>query len=132
MPDSSFTSAFIAESIEILRTLSVEEVDAAVALLACQSGGFAESWLDRDGRTDLRRDGETQPSDSKASPSKDFTIGLTLPTHYSSNVASASVDSLIANRGDGHVAPEFYLKWSHQYDWAKLSAEYCVTGLGSG
>src|SRR5438477_5993704 len=52
MPDNSFTSAFIAESIEILRTLSVEEVDAAVALLVetkrrggrlffCGSGGGA-------------------------------------------------------------------------------------------
>src|SRR2546423_175073 len=52
MPDDSFTSAFIAESIEILRTLSVDEVDAAVALLAqtrrrggrlffCGSGGGA-------------------------------------------------------------------------------------------
>jgi hypothetical protein len=34
MSDDSFTSAFIAESIEILRGLSVEEVDAAIALLA--------------------------------------------------------------------------------------------------
>src|SRR5437016_8726086 len=52
MPDSSFTSAFIAESIEILRTLSVDEVEAAVALLVetkrrggrlflCGSGGGA-------------------------------------------------------------------------------------------
>ncbi|MEA2567709.1 MAG: D-sedoheptulose 7-phosphate isomerase, partial [Actinomycetota bacterium] len=52
MSDDSFTSAFIAESIEILRGLSVEEVDAAIALLAqtrrrggrvffCGSGGGA-------------------------------------------------------------------------------------------
>ena len=52
MSDQSFTSAFIAESIEILRGLSVEEVDAAIALLAqtrrrggrvffCGSGGGA-------------------------------------------------------------------------------------------
>jgi D-sedoheptulose 7-phosphate isomerase len=52
MSDHSFTSAFIAESIEILRGLSVEEVDAAIALLAqtrrrggrvffCGSGGGA-------------------------------------------------------------------------------------------
>src|SRR5438477_2578857 len=52
MPDNSFTSAFIAESIEILRTLSVDEVEAAVALLVetkrrggrlffCGSGGGA-------------------------------------------------------------------------------------------
>jgi len=52
MPDDSFTSAFIAETIEILRALVVEEVDATVALLAqtrrrggrlffCGSGGGA-------------------------------------------------------------------------------------------
>jgi D-sedoheptulose 7-phosphate isomerase len=52
MSDDSFTSAFIAESIEILRGLSVEEVDAAIGLLAqtrrrggrvffCGSGGGA-------------------------------------------------------------------------------------------
>ena len=52
MSDASFTSAFIAESIEILRTLSVEEVDEVVAMLArtrrqggrlffCGSGGGA-------------------------------------------------------------------------------------------
>ena len=52
MQDNSFTSAFIAESIEILRGLSADEVDASVALLAktrlrggrvffCGSGGGA-------------------------------------------------------------------------------------------
>lgn len=52
MSDTCFTSAFIAESIEILRTISTDEVDAAVALLVstrqrggrvffCGSGGGA-------------------------------------------------------------------------------------------
>lgn len=52
MPDTSFTSAFLGESIEILRTLSVQEIDAVVSLLVetrqrggrlffCGSGGGA-------------------------------------------------------------------------------------------
>ena len=94
-----------------------------VFLLAWQSSGWTENWLDRDGKAELRRDGTSQPPDSNTASSKDFTVELTLPARYSSNVASASVDSIVEKRGDSHVGPDLNLKWARQYDWAKLSAE---------
>lgn len=98
-----------------------------LVLVAMQSAGLADSWLDRDGRVELRRDDRHRSSDSSKEPSKDFTIELALPARYSSNVANASADAVIEKRGDIHVSPDLNLRWSHQYDWAKLSAEVGVS-----
>ena len=108
------------------------------ALLASLTNAHAQSAIDRDSRPELRLgdrgDDKQSPSISK---SKDFEVGLTLPVRYSSNVANAAVDSLVTTRGDWYASPEAYVKWSRQYEWAKLSAEvgaglerYAVTQEG--
>jgi len=69
-------------------------------------------------------DQHLRPSlDDKESSRKDFTARLTLPLAYSSNPISGVSDASVSNKGDWHVAPEVALKWSHQYDFARLTAE---------
>lgn len=87
-------------------------------MIAAQAQGITE----RADRPELR--GETNSKTAPEQPAaKDFTIGFDLPARYSSNVTSISTDSIVEDRPDGHVTPEVYLKWSHQYDWLKASAE---------
>ena len=60
-------------------------------------------------------------------PDKDFTLGFDLPVNYASNVVSASVDSVLDSRSDGHAAPEISLKWSHQYEIVKATAQFAAS-----
>jgi len=70
---------------------------------------------------------ETDGKTPEKSADKDFTIGIDLALRRSSSVASGSVDSILEDRPDGHVTPDVYLKWSHQYEWLKASAEIGAT-----
>ena len=65
--------------------------------------------------------GITERHDRVDRPAPREIEGLAL--RRSSSVASASVDSIVEERPDNHVTPDVYLKWSHQYDWFKASAE---------
>lgn len=84
----------------------------------------AQGITDRPDRSAPREsDGKT----SEKSADKDFTIGIDLALRRSSSVTSGSVDSILEDRPDSHVTPDVYLKWSHQYDWFKASAEVGAT-----
>jgi hypothetical protein len=83
----------------------------------------AQGLADRSDRPELRGGLDTKASSDK-STDKDITIGLEIPARYSSSVTSTSVDSVIEDRPDAHVTPEAYIKWAHQYDWFKVSAEF--------
>jgi hypothetical protein len=89
-------------------------------LLLFAAAAQAQGVGDRPERSERR---DTDGKTPEKSADKDFTIGIDIPARYSSNVTSASTDSIVENRPDGHVTPEVYLKWSHQYDWFKASAE---------
>jgi hypothetical protein len=78
--------------------------------------------VDRADRPDLRGEIDGKASSEKPAE-KDITIGVELPARHSSSVTSASVDSIVEDRPDRHVTPDLYLKWAHQYDWFKASAE---------
>lgn len=84
---------------------------------ATLDGSFAEVGDHRDRTTDSDKPdkGDTKP--------KDFSIEFNLPYLYSSNVISASSDSILEKQGDYHAAPELRLKWSHQYDAIKATAD---------
>jgi hypothetical protein len=106
------------------RAISIVAI-AIGSLWICATSAQAQGMTDRADRMDrpaLRGelDGKTS---SEKSADKDFTIGLDLPLRHSSSVTSASVDSIVEDRPDRHVTPEVYLKWAHQYDWLKASAE---------
>jgi len=143
-------------------------------LLTAASGNVAQaqSWLDRNARLELRREGpspldlsafaqsrredgdslrdrsdrldrsverqdvssqESQSSrqsdstsrDSKDRPrqSKDVEVTVTLPVDYTSNAIRASTETVVGRgQADVHFHPDIAAKWSHQYDWAKLTA----------
>lgn len=78
----------------------------------------AHAQVDRSDRYD-RADRPT----SEKSTEKDFTIGVELPAAYSTSAVSASKESVVEDRPDRHVTPQAYLKWTHQYDGFKASAE---------
>lgn len=54
---------------------------------------------------------------------KDFTATLILPALYASSAVNGNLDSTVESKGDWHATPEVALKWSRQYDFAKLSSE---------
>jgi hypothetical protein len=83
----------------------------------------AQGITDRPDRVDRPAPLEIDGKTPEKSADKDFTIGIDLAERYSSSVTSASVDSIVEDRPDSHVTPDLYLKWSHQYDWFKASAE---------
>jgi hypothetical protein len=98
---------------------------AAVCLSTGATSARAQGLADRAERADrpaLRGEIDAK-APSEKSADKDFTIGLDLPLRQASSVTSASVDSIVEDRPDRHVTPEVYLKWAHQYDWLKASAE---------
>ncbi len=80
--------------------------------------GFAASSIERESKVDAKPGEPSAPASSQ-----DFRLEFNLPARYSSNVVSTSVDSIVESRGDRYISPELVLKWSHQFDWAKLSAE---------
>jgi hypothetical protein len=61
--------------------------------------------------------------DGKDSREKDFTARLTIPLAYSSSPISSVSDSSLGNKGDWHATPEVALKWSHQFDSARIAGE---------
>jgi len=61
--------------------------------------------------------------EKKEEQSKDFTFEFNLPLRWSSSVVSGSKDSVLDAHSDVHATPELYLKWSHQYDWFKATAD---------
>ena len=83
----------------------------------------AQGITERPDRVDRPAAREIDGKTPEKSSDKDFTIGIDLALRRSSSVASASVDSIVEERPDNHVTPDVYLKWSHQYDWFKASAE---------
>jgi hypothetical protein len=91
---------------------------ALLLLLTTPGAALAQSGVDRDRKSDSKQ-GE---QNSQGAP-KDFSLEFNLPVRYSSNVASPTTDSLLEHRADGYASLELVLKWSHQFDWAKLSAE---------
>lgn len=91
------------------------------AVLAYPRSSFAGPDGYRDRATDSEK---TDKDDSKP---KDFSIEFNLPYFYSSNVVSASSDSILEKKGDFHTVPELYFKWSHQYDSVKASADVGVS-----
>ena len=105
-----------------LRAISALAIAAAslwLGTFAAHAQGISDR-AERVDRPELR--GEFgKPSEN--TPGKDFTIGIDVPVRHSSSVTSASVDSVVEDRPDRHATPEAYLKWSHQYEWLKASAE---------
>ena len=92
-------------------------------LLIFAAMAHAQGITDRPDRVDRPAPREIDGKTPVKSADQDFTIGIDLPARYSSSVTSASADSIVEKRPDGHVTPDIYLKWSHQYDWLKASAE---------
>jgi hypothetical protein len=56
------------------------------------------------------------------SPSKDFSLTLSLPLLFTSSVLGANSDGAIVDKPDWHLFPDAQLKWSRQFDWYRLTA----------
>jgi hypothetical protein len=101
---------------------------ALLGLLLPLGQARAQSWMDRDDRVELRRSGEEKVAlrrdGTDSGASKDFEVTLTVPLNYVSNVVSPVTDSVLAERGDWHAAPDLSVRWARQYAWAKLSAVF--------
>ncbi len=82
----------------------------------------AQSLSDRADRPPLRDALDTKTSTEKTAD-KDITIGLDIPVRFSSSVTNPNLDAIVEDRPDRHITPEVYLRWAHQYDWFKVSAE---------
>jgi len=96
---------------------------AAGALLLFAATAHGQGITERPERVDRPAPRELDGKTPEKSADKDFSIGIDVPLRRSSSVTSASVDSIVEDRPDSHVTPDVYVKWSHQYDWFKASAE---------
>ncbi len=57
-----------------------------------------------------------------AAAKKDFSLTLNLPLLYTSSVLGANSDGITIDKPDWHVFLDAQLKWSHQFDWYRLTA----------
>ena len=46
---------------------------------------------------------------------------MTAPILYTNFAVQTISDELISRQGDWHFAPDVLLKWTHQFDWVKLT-----------
>src|SRR5262249_40719276 len=72
-------------------------------------------------RQDAKQQSSKSSDDKKPSQPKDLELTITLPINYTSNAILASTETVVNTKPDVHVTPDIALKWSHQYDWVKLS-----------
>ncbi|HJS86492.1 MAG TPA: hypothetical protein VJ779_13625 [Acetobacteraceae bacterium] len=64
-----------------------------------------------------------------AAAHKDWDVELNLPLSWSSNAVQEFGEQSIAPgppKADWHVTPDLLVRWSHQFDWVKLSAKVDV------
>jgi hypothetical protein len=96
----------------------------ALAGLLLATSAHAQSAVDRDVGTDLRKDRQTlAPTAAEAAAAgQGFRLELTAPVLYTSNAVRESTDTLVTRKGDWHFNPDLLLRWSHQYSFVKLSA----------
>jgi hypothetical protein len=52
---------------------------------------------------------------------KDFSLTLNVPLLFTSSVLGANSDGMTVDKPDWHLFPDAQLKWSHQFDWYKLT-----------
>src|SRR5262249_57806728 len=60
--------------------------------------------------------------DKKSSAPKDLTFEITIPADYTSKAFRATTEQVVNGKPDVHVHPDVALKYSHQFDWFKLTS----------
>jgi hypothetical protein len=72
---------------------------------------------------DTSKSSSDKDKDKKPSAPKDLEFAITIPADYTSRAFRATTEDVVArDKPDVHVHPDVALKYSHQFDWFKLSS----------
>src|ERR1700744_4939115 len=97
-------------------------VAALVLVSLCAASGAYGQSADRDLDLDSRANRQSAISNADGhSTGAGFEFILTAPLLYTNFATQIATDELLSRKGDAHFYPDAQLKWSHQFDWLKLS-----------
>ena len=91
-----------------------------VSLCAASSAHGQSTDRDLDQEARANRQSATSNTDSH-SAGTGFELIVSAPLLYTNFATQIATDELLSRKGDAHFYPDVALKWSHQFDWLKLS-----------
>jgi len=102
----------------------------ALTLAAIPFLAWAQTAKDRAlNNTEITRGEQGRLGTSRGAERKDWSVELNLPISWSSNaVQEFGEQSILPGppRADWHVTPDLLVRWSHQFDWVRLTAKVDV------
>ena len=106
-------------------TTQIAKTPGYLAILICACFGAASNaygQANRDADLDARITRQTTNVDNdRHSENYGFEVIVTAPILYTNFAVQTISDELISRQGDWHFAPDVLLKWTHQFDWVKLT-----------